>query len=260
MPSSWAPIKGKKDVWTPIKPAPAGRDSFKTLPRPSGLKTPVFGDDTGPLDPNHARLRSYDPPLVLECRLGENAPRISGGYGGWQEVERPKKMPLTEWQGSPPYRMEVDLLIDGWAAGTSVEAGVAILERMGRDPGGDAPPPFLRIRLPSGSPRSPKIAWVIENLEWGDSLRLRNGKRTRQAVTVTLLQFVDDEQLSPAKRRKKKKGKKSHPKTYTVANKTTSLMDIAKKFRVKWQTLKKANPSVRDPRRNLARGKRIRIP
>lgn len=183
------------------------------------------------------RLESRDGRLRVQTLMGVTPPRIiSGGYGGWELIARPRRVALTEWTGNEPVRQEVALLFDGWAGEArrgSVAAAVVAAQRslfpkdydarsrrrpatppsevsveddlieLGRmasiDWGDGIQPPLVRgfgILLPD-------YTWAIESLEFGDDALLnRRRQRVRQAVTVTLLQHVaaDRVRVSPAER------------------------------------------------------------
>lgn len=45
--------------------------------------------------------------------LGPDGAKLTGGFGDWQTIERPKQVSLVEWKGRKPYEQTIDLLIDG---------------------------------------------------------------------------------------------------------------------------------------------------
>jgi hypothetical protein len=147
------------------------------------------------LPAGHVRLYAEDGSATLIAELDEQIPKITDGYGGFEDTQVPKRKALSDWVGSNPYRMTFGLMLDGWASNTSVEPLIAQLERLARDPGGDRPPPILRAEGPL--PRSTNVRWHVESLEWGDvSLRRRGDQvRVRQQVTVGLVQHSDDDRI-----------------------------------------------------------------
>jgi hypothetical protein len=158
----------------------------------------------------YVRVQCDDPPTDLTLLLGEERPEVSSGYGGWSEVARPKRTTVTTWTGQPARRMSLSLLFDKWNAGTSVETDIRRLERMALPrPGGQ--PPTVTVSAPGGviPPTYEALPWVIDAIAWGDALMNVHGNRVRQAVTLTLLQYVTDDMIkvSPAKRRRAKKNR-----------------------------------------------------
>lgn len=130
----------------------------------------------------------------------EESPTLTGGFGGWERIPRPRRVALTDHTGSEPYTQKIALRFDGWSEQASVEADIAKLTAMavGREFG--ASPPIVRVKGPVLGDR---IDWVIEDLEFGESLWNAKG-RIRQDVTVSLLEYVkpDVVKLSPAARRR----------------------------------------------------------
>jgi len=157
---------------------------------------------------------SDDPAMQVLARLGPERPNVSAGYGGWEEVARPRRSTVTTWAGQPARRMSVSILLDEFAAGTSVETDIRRLERMALPrPGGQ--PPNVWVDAKGAHLPYQGRTWVVDGIEWGDASMNRNGNRTRQAATLTLLEFVSDQLIqarlrkSPAQRRREKKSAES---------------------------------------------------
>jgi hypothetical protein len=152
---------------------------------------------------------------------GDGPPVISQGYGGWSERPRPRRRPITVWDGQPLWRMAVPILFDGHLedgpgrGGLSVEAEVRALERMARPRGiaNNLAPSRILCSVPAESPRLKDIEWVIESIDWGEAMRRSDGRRVRQAGTVNLLEYspIVVTRIAPSRRRAparpKKKGK-----------------------------------------------------
>lgn len=147
------------------------------------------------------------PEADILVRLDETVPTPSGGVGGWEELARPKRKPLTEWNGHTTKRLTLGLLIDGYrfggpmtsaATGTAnapmdarVENAINRLTVLATAREGDDRPPLVRI---NGSVPRTDLTWFIEDLQWGDALW--NGNvRVRQRATVTLAEFVQGKLL-----------------------------------------------------------------
>ena len=44
-------------------------------------------------------------PITLTAKLSGTRPNVDAGYGGWQEVARPRRSPLSIWTGAPAFRV-----------------------------------------------------------------------------------------------------------------------------------------------------------
>jgi hypothetical protein len=157
-------------------------------------------------------IASSDPPLAVTARLAEERPNVDAGYGGWDEIARPRRVPITTWKGSPSLRLTLPILLDGWARGSSVERDIAQLEQMGRPTASDGAPPRLRIQTTGSAIPYQGRVWVISDLAWGDALMNSAGNRVRQQATLSLLEFVHDVYLAErsaanARRKKQAAGK-----------------------------------------------------
>lgn len=153
------------------------------------------------------RVTSADPPLQVTVRLSDERPTIDSGYGGWDEIARPRRSPITTYKGSPGLHLTLPLLLDGWAQGRSVEREIAVLERMGQRTASDGEPPRLRVIARGAAIPHQERRWVINEIAWGDALMNRDGNRVRQQVTLSLIEYVEDVHLaerSAAKRRRAK--------------------------------------------------------
>jgi hypothetical protein len=160
------------------------------------------------------RVYTVDPPLSVLARLGQDRPDVSQGYGGWQEVERPRRSPITTFKAPPGLHLTLPLLLDGWATGTVVEADISRLERMGLASGANGEPPKVKLQGRGQALPYQARTWVLDTITWGDALMNKNGDRVRQQATLSLLEYVEDVHLqerSPANRRRSK-AKAAHKK------------------------------------------------
>jgi LysM repeat protein len=211
-----------------------------------------------------------DPPLSSAGWIGDGPITPSGGYGGWTEVDRPKRISITEWAGSKGYKLSIPVLFDGFASGTTVEPQIAALERMARQQGGNEEPPVVHVVTVGSRPRTPSVDWVIADIAWGDAIYNAAGLRTRQIATVEVWQYIGDETIiTLARKRRKKKGKggKKGSGKKGAANKTykvkagDTLSEIAARelgSAKRWREIAKLN-NIRDPR-NIRKGQELRMP
>lgn len=219
---------------------------------------------------NYVRITCDDPPTDISALLGDERPDISSGYGGWDEVERPRRKTVITWRGMPARRLQVSILLDNWTVGTSIERTIRALERLAL-PREGGQPPVVRIDAAGGALPWQSRRWVIDAITWGDALMNGKGNRVRQAAVVTFLEYVSDdliERIPPAKKRrnKKKRGtgegmkKGAKEKRYTIKRGDTLPRLAAHKLgdARRWREIAKLN-NIRDPR-NLKIGRVIRLP
>lgn len=246
---------------------------------------PAAGDHVSMVEPEigWARLEADDnPSLTLLCELGDAFPTITQGYGGWDEVDRPHNISLTTWRGFKPMGIDLPLMLDQLALGTSVETAIDVLEalagrgrlRSGRTTGSGAyaQPPTLIVHTAGVMPYDAKsfsdIRWVINALDWDEEQTITNeaGNRVRAPVTVSLLQYVADQRLedqalalrTSLQSQRAKRG--TARRRYTVKQGET-LVSIARTHLGdpgRWVEIVKLN-NLRDPRA-VKPGARILIP
>ena len=177
-----------------------------------------------------------DPQLDVYAWLSDAPPLIDSGYGGWEEIARPGRRPVTTFRGLPGLHLTLPILFNGWARPngnrehTTQEGRIATLEKMaGRDVSGlvatsDGEPPLVHLNAPGGEVPHQDRTWVISDLAWGDGIVDEYGDRVRQQVTLTLLEYVADVYIterSAAKRQRAKatihRGKPGAKKKRVVA-------------------------------------------
>lgn len=133
---------------------------------------------------------------------GDTPAQITGGYGGWDVVNRPKRKGLTQWNGKDPMRLQLPIMFDGWMDRDSQEIPISRLHRMSLPPAGvkQGEPPIVAVGG-NGVPHSGIERWVIENLLWGtnvlwDKDRSGSMSRMRQDCVVNLIEFVDEDRVA----------------------------------------------------------------
>lgn len=153
------------------------------------------------------QIKSSDPPVTLVARLSDERPNVDAGYGGWAEVARPRRRPLSIWVGSPALRLTLPILFDRYDDDVSVERQIAQLERLATPTASDGSPPRVKFAVRGAHVPHQAKTWVVDALTWGDALMNRAGNRTRQQVTIALLEWIADVRVrenSPAKRQRAK--------------------------------------------------------
>jgi hypothetical protein len=217
-----------------------------TANKASGLNPAVTG---AAIPPGHVRLRCGDPAFALLALLGPDAPRISGGIGGWSVVERPQAVGMTLWGGVEPYQLELSLMLDGWAARQSQDEGIVI----------------------------PASLWVIENIDFGDPILATGGEsvvsswarqgprhaatpgaRLRQPLALTLREYVP-----PTVLRRKRSAYGSSTKYVVVrAIRGDTPAKLAKRRRLKsWTVIRDANRALKlKANTKLKVGQKLRVP
>jgi LysM repeat protein len=205
---------------------------------------------------NIGRFYTFTPSRgkAVTMRRGDGAPKMTAGGGGWETVDRPRRTGFTEWVGGAPYEMDIPVLFDGWASGRSQEAAISMLNQMKMSPGPWLPPPTVKI---TGLVPVKGATWVIQNIEWGDSVIWQTdgdgGYRVRQDAVVQLLQFIAEDRLTIRKQ--------SPPIKLHIVRKGETLAGISKREygSTKYVAmLKKAN-NIRDPN-HLKQKSTVKLP
>jgi hypothetical protein len=123
---------------------------------------------------------------------------LTGGVGGWEVVDRPRRRSAAEWPGVPPFRLAVPLFTDGLdvrpGINVSVEPKLTALTRLALKVPSGFQPPLMELAGPLKIP-FPGMRWVIENIQWGSAVRRSDEQRVQQAMTVLFLEHVTAEIL-----------------------------------------------------------------
>lgn len=141
----------------------------------------------------------FPPASSITLPLDEAPIEYEAVNGGWEIVNRPMRQNATDYVGGyDPHRLRIPVLYDTWPNG-NLEPWAAKLEWFARKPTKKTEPSSLRIMGFLANDKK----WVIESIDWGDSVRNpTTGKRARIFCTVTLLEFVKADIVvrSPAKK------------------------------------------------------------
>lgn len=222
---------------------------------------------------------SFDPAYSVTMLLGDGSPTVTGGYAGWTTVARERKRALTEWHGNEPLQIEIPILFDNYVNGTTLEPEIKTLERLaGYDASMDEPP-LIQFNsagvIPYDAHDAEKKNWVISDLVMGDADRNAVGNRVRQACTVTVLEYIEDDTLaSQTSAERKRKAKRAAEKKKAAARKgagqkryVTHNGDTLRKIAAaklgkasRWKEIKKLNPKYRDPKKPIPAGTILKMP
>lgn len=211
---------------------------------------------------------SEDDGTTFIATFADGSPLVTDGYGGWQVINRPRKLGVVEWQGRNPIAIEIPFIIDFWLAaivnpGVHCEGKVAKLEKLCGF-GTNRQPPVCKVQsqgvIPHDLTNNKTMRWVIESVTWDRDLELRNnrtGKRLRCGGTIQIRQFTTARdilhKIKPNARARK-------PRVYIV-KKGDTLSKIAKHYYHdphKWKIIADAN-KLRD-RRSIHRGDHLKVP
>lgn len=249
--------------------APAEGDIKTSTPKGNPLAGSKAGDLIVPV--GWARFQADDDDrLAVVVELGNGPPRVTDGYGGWEEVKRPGAKSITSWGGFSPLGIQLDLFLDAFDDGTSVEAAIDVIEAMagrGRRATGGEPPKLIVDTagvMPHDVRTFPFQRWVITDLQWPDSeddtIINSHGNRTRTTATVTLWTYTADTRLQDRALEVAKLRRKKSKRTYLVKSGDTLLTIARAKLgdSSRWREIAQLN-GLRDPRAVKA-GATIRIP
>jgi hypothetical protein len=146
------------------------------------------------MKPQHFVTFTSDTGLTVKVLLGATSANLTGGFGGWNVVTRPKRVSLTRYDGKDPFRMDVPIQFDGTTTRQGQEAGITTLSRMAVAPSDLQQPPTIKV---AGAVPRKDLTWVVESIDWDNSSVIWDEQggvpvRLRQAATVHLLQYVSD--------------------------------------------------------------------
>jgi hypothetical protein len=164
------------------------------------------------------RVSSSDPPLNITARLSDSRPDVASGYGGWNEVTRPWRPPITTYQAPPALHLTLPILLDGYAQGVSVERDIAQLQHMSTATASDGATPRVRVYATGSAVPYSDRTWVVGDLTWGDAEMDVRGNRTRQQVTLTLYEYVEDVYMTEKSAAQRRRSAKKVPKTKSGAS------------------------------------------
>lgn len=199
------------------------------------------------------------PDLTVGVLLDEEGDRVTRAGGIWEEFARPGDVGIVEYRGRQLLTKELAIIYDGWPnipglGERWMDHYINLLEEIA-DRG-------LPVRL-VGPVVHAERKWVIENLDFGETLRtVTTGRRLRQRIVVHLLEYVLGEQLQKLPK------SKATPRSFRwyVVEHGDDLQRIATKAlgrSSRWPEIARINDGMRgvklDPRR-FPPGTRIKVP
>jgi hypothetical protein len=257
--------------------------------------------DLTPEDPAWICISSNALHWDLYLLLGVGQPEPSDGGGGWEIRSRPRDTALTTWSGRNPWALSVPIMLDSWAADperpdperrkhppkfkslekkklrkrarrkwrryrdrhtpVDVEQFVNLVNQLQR-PGSDEEPPKIRV-YGKGIPHWLNgDQFVISGVTWGDRLiDSVSGETQRQAFTLNLIRFTDDDELKVKRRKTHKKDKGTWNRHHYTVKRGDTLQSIAKDqygdWR-KWKLIAEANKITKP--RSIEVGDVLKIP
>jgi LysM repeat protein len=119
--------------------------------------------------------------------LAGDATLSQTGGTAWTTVDRPRQKGFAEFTAVQLSQMVLPLILDH-DDGTDVEGEVSVLDswRLPASAGGTPPALTLDGPLPTALGVG---SWVVQTIGWGEAQRRRDGRRTQQALSLTLLEF-----------------------------------------------------------------------
>ena len=203
----------------------------------------------------HVRITCDDPHVEIVALLSDEPIRYTGGFGGWDVTGRPRQTGMTTWSGQEPLQLTLGLMFDAWDTSDTIAQPMAALRRIARGDD-ESPPGVLSIEgIPLGM-----RDWVIEGVDFGDALRRADGYAVRQAVTLTLREYVPPSYLKL--RRRALSGAKGKTKIVTARTGDTPAK-IAKRpgVRCVWTDVRTLNQTlVTRANQTLKAGTKLRVP
>jgi nucleoid-associated protein YgaU len=199
----------------------------------------------------------------------EGYPRMVGGYGGWEKIQRRGTTSLTNFAGYDPLAYELDLYLDDFDADRSIEKPIKVLRALGgRGPlAKPGQPPLLVVNtgglMDADSLEYPDVRWVIDALDYDEEQVIVSADadghavRVRAPVTVTIMQHVAGDRLQGIS-----KPNKGATRVYTTKSGET-LISIARHElgdASRWPEIKALNPKLRDPRKKLKAHTPVKLP
>ncbi len=193
--------------------------------------------------------------------MGDGPATLTGGIGGWQTVDVVDDVDLTDWVGQGPLTQDIPIMLDGYPD-ESVERDLKNIFKLGRDTEGR--PPVFEI---DGPIFFAEAHWVLpENgvtLDSESTIRSDKGVLLRQALTLSVLEYVPPDQVHLRKKKKHKDrfGIADNRALTVVTRPQDTLAKIAAREFGDWQLWRRLEDKndIHDPNRVLPAGRVIRL-
>ena len=213
---------------------------------------------------NTVTIKSTEPDLKIQITaiLDGAGAVITGGYGGWDMIQRPRRQSVTHWGGRNPFSMDLAIVLDGHQKFDTIETECNNLDRLALpfpNPGGS---PAVVELIGEAIPHHDIKEWVIDGLEWGATIRDRNGHRTRQHVVVKLLRYVEIDKIQVTAAANARNNSGSTGVRTVPVQKGDTLQKISARylgFGHRYKEIQRLNPGIDDPG-NLKGRATVKIP
>lgn len=209
-------------------------------------------------------ITSRAPAMRVQALLDPESPPKLVLSPGWQENARPRKVGFAEWIGRGVPRLALGILLEGWVGDEDQEPAIRTLQRLTEpSPQSLGQPPVVRV-AGTGVPCSPQTEWVLEGIEFADLVARRaDGRRVRQAVALTLMQFSEPEIAfaDSASARAAQAAAKAARTIKAHAGDTMSKIAARELGKASlWQEIRALNPGLKDPSRPIKAGTPVKVP
>jgi hypothetical protein len=193
--------------------------------------------------------------------MGDGAAKLTGGIGGFQQVDRANTVGITDWPGADLITQDVPVLLEGFRADQSVQTELDRLVALSITPDRGEPSSFIV----DGPIHFPGRRWVLDGIDFGDEIRrASDGVLTRQFLTLKLRESVDADNvtITGPGGGSAAGGVSFGARIYTVVGDNETLQTIAQK---KLGDVKRAKEigqlnNIRDVRKKLKRGLSLHLP
>lgn len=192
------------------------------------------------IPPGYIFLSCSSPVLGITVLLGPDPFVPTGGFGGWDIVDRARQVGMTIQKGVEPMQYSGSIIFDGYKHRHhySQEDDIEALIRCAHGDD-DNDPGVISI---SGLSELENNDWVIEDLDFDADSQIRTNKslhRIRQKVTLTIREYVHPDYLRSASNAfKRPKG----DTTVIMTKKGDTPHKIAVRYHCSLRDLRQLNP------------------